>query len=135
MKADKYLRLSLKLLPSIASSNKKYRLASLTKDLSRENQKKWYSDDETYASLVENNFVEAKNYPTTGIALNIDRASYSNIRRFVNLNLAVPPDAVRIEEMLNYFNFGYESPADKSLFKIKTTLTIVPGIRIIYFFL
>ena len=126
VKADKYLTLNLKLLPSIASSSKKNRLASLTKDLSRENQKKWYSDNETYASLVENNFIEAKNYPTTGIALNIDRASYSNIRRFVNLNLAVPPDAVRIEEMLNYFNFGYESPPDNSLFKIKTTLTSCP---------
>lgn len=125
-KADKYLTLNLKLLPSIASSNKKHRLASLTKDLSRENQKKWYTDNETYANLIENNFIEAKNYPTTGIALNIDRASYSNIRRFINLNLAVPPDAVRIEEMLNYFNFGYEPPADGSLFKIKTTLTNCP---------
>jgi Ca-activated chloride channel family protein len=125
-RADKYLTLNLKLSTAIASSNKKHKLASLTKDLSRENQKKWYSDNETYASLVENNFVEAKNYPTTGIALNIDRASYSNIRRFINLNLAVPPDAVRIEEMLNYFNFGYEKPGDQSLFKIKTTLTNCP---------
>jgi len=129
VKADKYLRLNLKLLPSIASSYKKNKLASLTKDLSRENQKKWYSDNETYASLVENNFIEARNYPTTGIALNIDRASYSNIRRFINLDLAVPPDAVRIEEMLNYFNFGYETPADRSLFKIKTTLTNCPWNR------
>jgi Ca-activated chloride channel family protein len=126
VKADKYLKLNLKLLPAIASSFKKNRLASLTKDLSRENQKKWSSDNETYASLVENNFIDAKSYPTTGIALNIDRASYSNIRRFINLNLAVPPDAVRIEEMLNYFNFGYETPADNSLFKIKTTLTNCP---------
>ena len=126
VKSDKFLTLYLKILPSIASSNKKNKLASLTKDLSRENQKKWYSGDETYASLVENNFVEAKKYPTTGIALNIDRASYSNVRRFINLNLEVPPDAVRIEEMLNYFNFGYESPADNSLFKIKTTLTNCP---------
>ena len=126
VKSDKYLTLHLKILPSVASSNKKNRLASLTKDLSRENQKRWYSGDETYASLVENNFVEAKKYPTTGIALNIDRASYSNVRRFINLNLEVPPDAVRIEEMLNYFNFGYESPADNSLFKIKTTLTNCP---------
>ena len=126
VKADRYLTLYLKLLPSIASSSKKNKLVSFTKDLSRENQKNWYTGDETYASLVENNFVEAKNYPTTGIALNIDRASYSNIRRFINLELAVPPDAVRIEEMLNYFNFGYESPADNSLFRIKTTLTNCP---------
>ena len=129
VKSDKYLTLHLKKLPTIASSTKKNKLASLTKDLSRENQKKWYAGDETYASLVENNFVEAKNYPTTNIALNIDRASYSNIRRFINLNLAVPPDAVRIEEMLNYFNFGYESPAENSLFKIKTMLTSCPWNR------
>jgi Ca-activated chloride channel family protein len=124
--ADKFLRLHLKLLPSIASSSRKNRLSSLTKDLSRDNQRKWYTGDETYTSLIENNFIEAKKYPTTGIALNIDKASYSNIRRFVNLNLEVPPDAVRIEEMLNYFNFGYESPDDKSIFKIKTTLTNCP---------
>lgn len=126
VKADKYVTLYMKLLPSIASSNKKNKLASLTKDLSRENQRKWYSGDETYASLVENNFIDAKNYPTTGIALNIDKASYSNIRRFINLGLSVPPDAVRIEEMLNYFNFGYEAPPENSLFKIKTTLTNCP---------
>lgn len=89
-------------------------------------KKKWYSGDETYASIIENNFVEAKHYPTTGIALNIDRASYSNIRRFINLNLEVPPDAVRIDEMLNYFNLNYERPAENSLFKIKTTLTSCP---------
>jgi Ca-activated chloride channel family protein len=126
VKADKYFVLNLKLLPSIASSNKKNRLASLTQDLSRDNQRKWYSGDETYASIIENNFIETKNYPTTGVALNIDRASYSNIRRFINLNLEVPPDAVRIDEMLNYFNFNYERPAESSLFKIKTTLTNCP---------
>jgi Ca-activated chloride channel family protein len=126
VKADKYFTLHLKLLPAIASSNRKNKLASLTQDLSRENQRKWYSGNETYASIVENNFIEAKSYPTTGIALNIDRASYSNIRRFINLNLEVPPDAVRIDEMLNYFNFNYERPADNSLFKIKTTLTDCP---------
>lgn len=124
--SDKYLTLNLKLLPAIASNIKKNKLSSLTKDLSRENQKKWYTGDETYASLVENNFVEAKKNPSTDIALNIDRASYSNVRRFINLGLAVPPDAVRIEEMLNYFNFGYEEPGENSLFKLKTTLTNCP---------
>lgn len=124
--ADKYITVRLKLSPSIVSSIKKNRLASLTKDLARESQRKWVSGDETYASIVENNFVDAKSYPATGVALNIDRASYSNVRRFINLGLAVPPDAVRIEEMLNYFNFGYEQPEENSLFKIKTTLTNCP---------
>ena len=125
-KADKYLTLYLKLAPVVSSSSKKNKLSSLTQDLSRDNQRKWYSGDETYASTVENNFVDAKHYPTTGIALNIDRASYSNIRRFINLNLEVPPDAVRIDEMLNYFNFNYERPAENSLFKINTMLTNCP---------
>jgi Ca-activated chloride channel family protein len=126
VKAEKYVTLYMKLSQTVISSIKKNKLSSLTKDLSRENQRKWYSGEETYASLVENNFIDAKNYPTTGVALNIDRASYSNVRRFLKLGLAVPPDAVRIEEMLNYFNFGYETPADNSLFKIKTTLTNCP---------
>ncbi len=126
VRSDKYITLSLKLLPSIVSSNKKSKLASLTQDLSRDQQRKWYSGNETYASVVENGFVDAKNHSTTGIALNIDRASYSNIRRFVNLNLEVPPDAVRIDEMLNYFNLNYEQPAENSQFKIKTTLTNCP---------
>ena len=60
VRSDKFLTLHLKKLPAIASSIKKNKLVSLTKDLSRENQKKWYSGDETYASLVENNFIEAK---------------------------------------------------------------------------
>ena len=126
IKSDKFQTVNLKLLPGVVSSIKKNRLASLTKDLSRDNQRKWYTGDETYVSLVENNFIQAKNYPTTSIALNIDRASYSNIRRFINLGLEVPPDAVRIEEMLNYFNFGYEQPENNSTFKIKTTLTNCP---------
>lgn len=126
IKADKFQTVNLKLLPGVVSSIKKNKLASLTKDLSRDNQRKWYTGDETYASLVENNFIHAKNYPTTSIALNIDKASYSNIRRFVNLGLEVPPDAVRIEEMLNYFNLGYEPTEENALFKITTTLTGCP---------
>ena len=58
-------------------------------------------------SLIENHFVNAHEYPVTGLSLNIDKASYSNIRRFINTSTLVPPDAVRIEEMLNYFNETY----------------------------
>jgi Ca-activated chloride channel family protein len=77
-------------------------------------------------ALLKIILLKQKNYPTTGIALNIDRASYSNIRRFINLDLAVPPDAVRIEEMLNYFNETYSEPDPGQLFKIKSVLTDCP---------
>src|SRR5262249_36788388 len=68
----------------------------------------------------------AKKYPVTGMSLSIDRASYSNIRRFINTNTIVPPDAVRIEEMLTYFNETYSQPDENSLFKTSSILTTCP---------
>jgi len=61
---------------------------------------------ESYSNLVENDFTRTDKFPEAGFALNIDRASYSNIRRFLNMDMKVPPDAVRIEELLNYFNLS-----------------------------
>jgi Ca-activated chloride channel family protein len=92
----------------------------------KEDHRKWFAGDETYVSIVENRFVNAKAYPTTGISLNVDRASYSNIRRFITLNSIVPPDAVRVEEMLNYFNLNYTEPKSKDLFAIQTKVTGCP---------
>jgi Ca-activated chloride channel family protein len=124
--ARKYNLVRIKHQPAISSNIRRDKLVSLTKDLARETQRKWYSGEETYTSLVENSFVTADKYPTTGLALNIDRASYSNVRRFINLGLQVPQDAVRVEEMLNYFNFDYQPPAENSLFRLKTVLTSCP---------
>ena len=102
------------------------KLASLTQNLKRDDQQLWFAGDETYASIIENHFIDATSYPKTGVSLNVDRASYSNIRRFLTMESQVPPDAVRIEEMLNYFNLDYkEPPADKP-FEINTTLTNCP---------
>lgn len=103
-----------------------YRLASFTRNLRRELQQEWFIGDETYASLVENGFVKADQYPSTGLTLNIDKASYSNIRRFLGMNTQVPPDAVRLEEMLNYFNLNYQEPPAGKMFTIQTTLTQCP---------
>ena len=111
---------------ALTKSSQDHKLASFTQNLTREAQQEWFAGDETYASLIENQFVNAWDYPTTGLTLNFDRASYSNIRRFLNMNTQVPPDAVRIEEMLNYFNFAYSEPENKKTFEIKTTLTQCP---------
>jgi Ca-activated chloride channel family protein len=124
--ADNYVNVRLKLLPAGSTNVRRDKLLSQTKDLEREEQKKWYSGDETYASLIENRFVNARRFPNTGMSLNVDRASYSNIRRFISLNTLVPPDAVRIEEMLNYFNLSYEQPKPGSLFAASTTITDCP---------
>ncbi|MFZ1311243.1 MAG: von Willebrand factor type A domain-containing protein, partial [Chitinophagaceae bacterium] len=124
--AEHYVNVKLRLLPASVSNSRRDKLSSFTKDLGKEEQKKWFTGDETYASLLENHFVNAKRFPNTGMSLNVDRASYSNIRRFITLNSMVPPDAVRIEEMLNYFNLNYHEPAANELFHLKTTLSSCP---------
>ena len=124
--ADNYVSVKLKLLPAAITNSRRDKLSSLTKDLDKEEQKSWYTGDETYASLLENRFVNTKKFPSTGMSLNVDRASYSNIRRFITLNSMVPPDAVRIEEMLNYFNLNYHEPEQNELFNFRTTLSSCP---------
>jgi Ca-activated chloride channel family protein len=120
-----YLSVKLKLL-SASSNAHRNKLTSFTKGINKDMQKQWFTGDETYASLVENHFVDAYKFPSTSLSLNIDRASYSNIRRFINTNTIVPPDAVRIEEMLNYFHETYSEPDADKLFKIRSVLTECP---------
>jgi Ca-activated chloride channel family protein len=126
LNTDNYASIRMKLLPANASSSRRDKLSSLTKDLDKEEQKTWFTGEETYASILENHFINAKRFPSTGMSLNVDRASYSNIRRFITLNSFVPPDAVRIEEMLNYFNLDYHEPKGKDLFDVRSRLSTCP---------
>ncbi len=115
------------LKPLYASSNlQKNRLLSFTKNLKLEEWHGWSVGGETYSSLLENEFIPARKFPETGFAMNIDKASYSNVRRFLKMQSSVPPDAVRIEEMLNYFNFGYTAPAKDSVFHLESMLSECP---------
>ena len=123
--ATRFIEISLK-KSAIFKSSRTNKLVSLTQNLKRETQQLWFTGDETYASTIENQFINATAYPSTGVTLNVDRASYSNIRRFLTMNTAVPPDAVRIEEMLNYFNFDYIEPQGGKTFDIRTVLTDCP---------
>lgn len=122
--ATAYTTVVLKKLVKVSASQ--YKLSSLTENLRREAQRQWFVGDETYASIIENQFINAQTHPSTGLTLNIDRAAYSNIRRFLNMNTMVPTDAVRIEEMLNYFNFNYTPPANNKTFEINPVLTECP---------
>ena len=65
---------------------------------------------DTYAHVQENTFFEAKKDPLSTFALDVDNASYSNVRRFLNEGQLPPRDAVRVEEMLNYFRYDYAAP-------------------------
>jgi Ca-activated chloride channel homolog len=67
---------------------------------------------EEYNKINENGFKNVKTDPLSTFSIDVDRASYSNIRRFLNLGQKVPADAVRIEEMINYFEYDYPQPTD-----------------------
>lgn len=124
--ADNYVSVKMKSLPASLVAGRWDKLSSLTRGLLKDEQKTWFTGDETYASLLENHFVNAKRFPNTGMSLNVDRASYSNIRRFITLKSIVPPDAVRIEEMLNYFNLDYHEPEPNDIFYVNTKLSLCP---------
>lgn len=102
-------------------------LSSYTKNLPPASNEFASEDGESYSSIIENPFVDTKKYPETGFALHVDRASYSNIRRFLKAKKKPPPDAVRIEEMLNYFNLRTKKPGNlQSTFLFNSNLTSCP---------
>lgn len=123
--SSKFVSVALKMLPYTASLQK-HSLLSVTGNMQTSEEKKWAAGEETYNALIENQFIEAAKYSNTRLVLNVDRASYSNVRRFINMNTEVPPDGVRIEEMLNYFNFNYSEPGDDSIFSVSASVTSSP---------
>jgi Ca-activated chloride channel homolog len=66
---------------------------------------------ESYTPVSENGFITTANDPLSTFSIDVDTASYSNIRRFVTSGTLPPVDAVRIEEMVNYFSYTYPEPA------------------------
>lgn len=125
IKSDIYQEVTLR-YTSKAITFQKQKLLSLTLGTRGILLPTAYYEDESYSNLVENDFVNAGNDNTTSFGLRIDKASYSNIRRFINQDSKVPPDAVRIDEMLAYFNFNYKEPQEDSIFRIETQLTGCP---------
>jgi Ca-activated chloride channel homolog len=134
IKADLYQNLQLKILPSNASRNRP-KMISITKDLKQTSRYKWFAGDESYFQVVENEFVQAAKFPNTGFALNVNKASYSNIRRFLSMNSTVPPDAIRTEELLNYFNLNYQEPQGNQVFNLQSQIATCPwneGLQLLF---
>lgn len=122
---SQYQHITMKMLPYTASLQKHY-LVSRTTLPKQIGERRLSVANETYSALVENNFINTEDDPVTGITPNVNRASYSNIRRFINMNGMVPEDAVRIEEMLNYFNFNYREPEGDNIFSVRSQLSSCP---------
>ncbi|RAR50918.1 VWA domain-containing protein [Flavobacterium lacus] len=78
------------------------------------------TQDESYESFEENAFESPTTAPLSTFSIDVDNASYTNIRRFINNGQTVPKDAVRVEEMVNFFKYNYTEPTDEHPFSIHT---------------
>ncbi|MBS1557286.1 MAG: von Willebrand factor type A domain-containing protein [Bacteroidetes bacterium] len=81
---------------------------------------------EEYKGITENIFHDARNSPLSTFSIDVDNASYSNVRRFIQSGQRPPVDAVRIEEMVNYFKYNYPQPAGEDPFSINTEISTAP---------
>lgn len=71
-------------------------------------------DTERYPGAVANPIRQTASEPVSTFSVDVDTASYANVRRFINEGGRVPADAVRVEELVNYFDYGYARPKDRS---------------------
>jgi Ca-activated chloride channel homolog len=85
-----------------------------------------YHNTEAYNTIHENGFKKTGDHPLSTFSIDVDAASYSNMRRFINQGQKPPKDAVRIEELINYFNYNYKQPTGEHPFAINTEVTNAP---------
>ncbi len=125
VKADEYARVVLKSLPSsvvFTKDNFSVFIQNRDRSLVERSVK-----NETYNHIDDFDFLNTETSPGIAFSANINRASYSNTRRLVNeMESLLPPHAVRIEEMLNYFNFSYTEPRNDSMFHCDSYITDCP---------
>jgi Ca-activated chloride channel family protein len=81
---------------------------------------------ESYAKIDENPFLEAARAPLSTFSIDVDTASYSNTRRFLNDGQMPPKEAVRIEELVNYFNYDYPQPTGAAPFSVTAEVADCP---------
>lgn len=81
---------------------------------------------EDYDVINENRFYKADDTPLSTFSIDVDAASYSNVRRFLKNGQKPPKDAVRIEEMINYFDYEYPQPKGNEPFEVITELADCP---------
>ena len=81
---------------------------------------------ENYATIHENGFRDVKAHALSTFSIDVDAASYSNVRRFINQGQLPPQDAVRTEELVNYFTYDYPSPTGDTPFALYSELSTCP---------
>ncbi len=84
------------------------------------------TDNEEYSVINESGFNSVKAEPLSTFSIDVDTASYANVRRMIQSGQKVNADAVRIEEMLNYFHYDYPQPKSGEPFSVNTQITDCP---------
>ncbi|MFC3756521.1 von Willebrand factor type A domain-containing protein [Chryseobacterium tructae] len=103
------------------SGKEKRKLKRLQKEINKQKQISPVTHpDESYDAFVENPFELTRSQPLSTFSIDVDNASYSNIRRMINNGQTVDKNAVRIEEMVNYFKYDYPQPKNGEPFSINT---------------
>lgn len=86
----------------------------------------YYIDNESYDFIIENTYKNPGHHPLSTFSIDVDVASYSNMRRFISDGFMPPENAIRIEEMINYFTYDYPDPEDDIPFSVTTELADCP---------
>jgi Ca-activated chloride channel family protein len=81
---------------------------------------------EDYDNIVENKFLAATQNQLSTFSIDVDEAAYSNVRRYLENGSIPPAGAVRIEEMINYFDYDYAKPANGEPFTVNTEISDCP---------
>lgn len=84
------------------------------------------SENESYGRIQENIFKSVSTAPLSTFSIDVDKAGYSNVRRMLNNGQEIPEDAVKIEEMVNYFAYNYPQPTGKDPFSITADIVNSP---------
>ena len=102
--------------------------AKMRMDQPRERERQEWNT-EAYSRIYDNAFLAAETNPLSTFSVDVDTASYANVRRFLRGGELPPPDAVRIEELLNYFRFDYPEPEGGAPFSVTTETADCPWAR------
>lgn len=86
----------------------------------------YYQGNESYSLVEELGFSTALSKPLSTFSISVDKASYANVRRFINHGQQPPADAVRIEEMINYFKYDYKQPVGDHPFSVASEYAECP---------
>jgi Ca-activated chloride channel homolog len=89
-------------------------------------EQKQPGNTEGYSPIEENPFLRPSSNPLSTFSIDVDTASYSNIRRFISQKQVPPKDAVRVEELINYFPYSYATPKDDKPFSVNTAVSNTP---------